>query len=92
MHLFCEMGLRMEAAGLGTRQAFELRATQEQLSEATGLTAVHVNRTLQDIRTQGLLKFDRGFVDIPDWNAVASIAEFDPDFLMLDGPPKRIVS
>jgi CRP-like cAMP-binding protein len=91
-HLFCEMGLRMEAAGLGTRQAYEFRATQERLSEATGLTAVHVNRTLQHIRAEGLVKFDRGFVEIPDWNALAAIAEFDPGFLMLDGPQKRIIS
>jgi CRP-like cAMP-binding protein len=91
-HLFCEMGLRMETAGLGTRHAFELRATQEQLGEATGLTAVHVNRTLQEIRAQGLLTFDRGHVEIGDWHAVASIAEFDSAYLMLDAPPKRIVS
>jgi len=91
-HLFCEMGLRIEAAGIGTRQAFELRVTQEQLSEATGLTAVHVNRTLQEIRAGGLLKFGRGFAEIPDWNAITSVAEFDPDFLMLDGPPIRVAS
>lgn len=91
-HLFCEMGLRMEAAGLGTRQAFELRVTQEQLGEATGLTAVHVNRTLQEIRTQGLVAVDRGHIQIPDWNVLAAIAEFDPSYLMLEGAAKRIVS
>ena len=82
----------MEAAGLGTRQAFELRATQEQLGEATGLTAVHVNRTLQEIRTQGIVAVDRGHIQIPDWNVLAAIAEFDPSYLMLDGVAKRIVS
>jgi len=91
-HLFCEMGLRMEAAGLGTRQAFELRATQEQLSEATGLTAVHVNRTLQEIRAQGLVAVDRGHIQIPDWNVLAATAEFDPSYLMLEGVAKRIES
>ena len=84
-HLFCEMGLRIEAAGLGTRQQFELRATQEQLGEATGLTSVHVNRTLQEIRGQGLLTFDRGHVGISDWTAIAATAEFDPGYLMLSG-------
>jgi len=79
------MGLRIEAAGLGTRQRFELRATQEQLGEATGLTSVHVNRTLQEIRGQGLLTFDRGHVGIADWNAIARTAEFDAGYLMLSG-------
>lgn len=91
-HLFCEMGLRLEAAGMGSRASFELPVTQSQLGEATGLTAVHVNRTLQEIRSKGLLSFSQGRVEIPDWGSVAAVAEFDPAYLMLGGPPQRIVS
>jgi CRP-like cAMP-binding protein len=90
-HLFCELGMRMEAAGLGTRSSFQLAATQEQLGEATGLTAVHVNRTLQEIRAAGLLSFRHGSVEIADWPALASLGEFDPAFLLLDGPERRIL-
>jgi CRP-like cAMP-binding protein len=89
-HIICEMGLRSEAAGLGERTSFQLNATQEQLAEATGLTAVHVNRTLQDIRQEGLLGFSRGHVEISNWDALAGTAEFDPAYLLLDGPPQRI--
>jgi CRP-like cAMP-binding protein len=89
-HVMCEMGLRMEAAGLGTRTSFELPMTQEQLGEATGLTPVHVNRSLKAIRGLGVLSFGRGRVEIRDWHALADLAEFDPDFLMLDGPQKRV--
>ena len=73
-------------------QSFELPVTQSQLGEATGLTAVHVNRTLQEIRSKGLLSFSQGRVEIPDWGSVAAVAEFDPAYLMLGGPPQRIVS
>ena len=91
-HIMCEMGMRNEAAGLGTRIRFELPATQEQLADAAGLTSVHVNRTLQDLRREGLLRFDRGRVEVPDWDQLASVAEFDPAFLMLDSPPQRLVA
>lgn len=90
-HVMCEMGLRMEAAGLGSRTAYELPTTQERLAEATGLTTVHVNRTLQDIRARGLLDFRNRRVEICDWQGLAELAEFDPSFLMLSDPPQRLV-
>jgi CRP-like cAMP-binding protein len=89
-HVMCEMGLRSEVAELGTRTSYELPATQEQLGEATGITAVHVNRTLQEIRGEGLLSFRGGRVEIDDWDALVEVAEFDPSYLMLDGPPHRV--
>jgi len=49
-----------------------------------------VNRTLQEIRKEGLLSFSKGHVEIFDWHAVADTAEFDPSYLLLDGPPQRI--
>jgi CRP-like cAMP-binding protein len=89
-HLFCEMGLRSETAGLGTKTSFELSLTQKRLGDAAGLTAVHVNRVLQEMRREGLLQFNAGQVTIPDWNALASLAEFDPAYLLLEGPPHRV--
>jgi len=89
-HIICEMGMRSEVAGLGERTSFQLNATQAQLSEATGLTAVHVNRTLQDIRKDDLLTFTKGRVEVSDWEALQAIAEFDPAYLLLDGPPQRM--
>ena len=91
-HIMCEMGTRMEAAHLGTRVAYELKVTQEQLSDASGLTPVHVNRTLQEIRREGLLSFSGGHVEVMDWDALVSVAEFDPAYLMLANPPHRVVA
>jgi hypothetical protein len=80
----------MEAAGLSSRTEYELPVTQERLGEAAGLTSVHVNRMLQEIRASGLLAFHNGRVKIFDWHALASVAEFDPAYLMLDAPPHRL--
>jgi transcription initiation factor IIE alpha subunit len=82
----------MEAAGLGTRVSFELPATQDQLADAAGLTSVHVNRTLQELRREGLLSFERGRLEIPDRDRLAEVAEFDPAYLILDNPRERLVS
>lgn len=81
-HIFCEMGVRSEAAGLGHRMSYDLPITQSQIGDAAGITPVHVNRTLQEIRARSLLTFDRGRVIISDWVALSEIAEFDPDYLM----------
>lgn len=89
-HILCEMGMRMEAAGLGSRTAYDLPATQQQLADAAGLTPVHVNRTLQDIRAQGLLSFVNGRVEVRSWERLAEVAEFDPGYLILDQPPQRV--
>lgn len=82
-HLICEMGLRAEAANLGTRSNFELPMTQEQLADAVGITSVHVNRTLQLLRRDAGLTVKRPRVGVEDWNHLAQLAEFDPDFLQL---------
>lgn len=87
-HLFCEVGIRSEAAGLGSRTNFEFLATQSQIAEATGLTSVHVNRTLQELRGQGLLTFKAGRVCLDDWDALRAVGEFNSDYLML-GEPSR---
>jgi len=89
-HIFCEMGVRSEAAGLGSKTSFELPLTQDRLSDAAGLTTVHVNRTLQQMKREALLQFKNRHVDIPDWQALALIAEFDPAYLLLEGPPHRV--
>lgn len=87
-HLFCEMQLRL--ARIGKAEAtngpvrFELPLTQLDLADATGLTAVHCNRMLRQLREQGLVSFRQGVVDIPDSAALRHCAGFDPSYLFLD--------
>ena len=85
-HLFCEIGVRMEQVGLGTRTEFALPMTQAQLADVVGLTSVHLNRTLKGLVDQGVT-FARKTVQIADWNALAEMAEFDPAYLLL--PPGK---
>ena len=88
-HIMCEMGTRLEAAGLGSRTDFGLPLTQEHLADAAGITAVHANRTLQEIRGQGLLRFGSRHVEVPSWERLVELAEFDAAYLMLGEPPHR---
>jgi CRP-like cAMP-binding protein len=83
-HLFCEMYTRLERVGLtdGLRFAFPL--TQIDLADATGLTPVHANRMLRQLREQGLVEFRAGTAAILDWPGLRSFAEFDPGYLFLE--------
>lgn len=81
-HLFCEVGLRMELAGIGSRTRYPFPITQSDLADVTGLTTVHVNRTLQAMREAGRVEFREGSVSIADWDALARCAEFDPSYLL----------
>ena len=85
-HLFCEIGIRMEHAGLGTRTEFDFPMTQAQLADVVGLTSVHLNRTLKGLAAKGVT-FARKTVRIADWHLLAAMAEFDPAYLLL--PPGK---
>jgi CRP-like cAMP-binding protein len=83
-HLFCEMYVRLERIGLVTGRIFTMPLTQVDLSDSTGLTAVHTNRMLRQLREQGLVSFRQGTVEILDWEALRRFADFDPAYLFFD--------
>ncbi len=83
-HIFCEFALRLETAGMGSTTGYELPMTQEQLADASGLTAVHVNRTLKAMDAEGLIKREKRFILIPDWEKLRSVAGFSELYLHLD--------
>ena len=85
-HLFCEMMTRMSAVGLAKDGSCALALTQAALSEATGLSAVHVNRTLQTLRARGLITFGQGRLTVHDWDELARVADFRADYLHLREP------
>ena len=86
-HLFCELGMRLERLGEATRSRYRLAATQEQIGDALGLTGVHVNRTLRELREQQLVSCGRQEVTIHDWDRLAKVAEFSPTYLLRESPP-----
>lgn len=83
-HLMCEFARRLEAAGMGSSSGYELPMTQEQLGDATGLTSVHVNRTLRSLADEGLIERERRFIRIPDWEKMRTIAGFNETYMHLD--------
>jgi CRP-like cAMP-binding protein len=83
-HLLCEFALRLEAAGLGNHQQYELPMTQEQLADAVGLTPVHVNRILKELGQRGLIIRDKRAITIEDWRKLRDVADFSSRYLHLD--------
>lgn len=83
-HLFCEMYLRADAAGLLLGNSCEMPTTQEMLGQALGLTAVHVNRTLQHLRDGGLVDHRNGRLYVHDIRRLMELGEFDPQYLHLN--------
>lgn len=81
--LFCELWLRARMIGLTDDGEFALPVTQEQLGEAAGLTAVHVNRMLRQLRDLGLVEFQNKQAMIPDVHRLMAMADFDPTYLQL---------
>ena len=84
-HLLCEMALRLRAVGLAVGDSCDLPVTQSKLADATGLSAVHLNRTLQELRAAGLIKFGQGSLQVLDWRRLEESGDFDPTFLHLEG-------
>jgi CRP-like cAMP-binding protein len=82
-HLLCEFGIKLEAIGLGDRNSYELPMTQEQLADATGLTTVHVNRTLSQLESEGLIARTKRYVAVADWQRLEDVAGFTKEYLHL---------
>lgn len=80
-HLFCELWARAKNVGLSLDHSIELPVTQTELSDALGLTAVHVNRMLQRLREDGLIDLNRGILKITDIEALGAAAGFDANYL-----------
>jgi CRP-like cAMP-binding protein len=87
-HLLCEMHVRLGLVDLTNDLQFRLSLTQVDLAECVGLTPVHVNRTLKQLREQGLADVRRGRVTILDLGRLQSLAEFNPDYLYLESEPR----
>jgi hypothetical protein len=85
-HLFCELYVRLEAVGLAHHGGFALPLTQAVLSDATGLSVVHVNRVLQQLRSDGFISFKAGRLTVRDRSGLAAAAGFDPSYLHMEDP------
>jgi CRP-like cAMP-binding protein len=82
-HLFCELITRLDAVGLAPDRTCLLPMTQPELADALGITPVHVNRTLGELRDKGLITLRSRRLTVNDWDGLVAAAEFDPTYLHL---------
>ena len=80
-HLICEMLLRMRAVGLTEDDSFELPLTQDELGDVMGLSSVHINRMMQELRARDLITTEGRRVVVSDLDQLMAFAEFNPNYL-----------
>lgn len=93
-HLLVELHLRLGSIGRTRDGSCDFPLTQTDLAEATGLTAVHVNRTLQELRRDNLIELSHRRLTIPDLPRLMQVAAFNTNYLHLDeeAPPPQLDS
>lgn len=80
-HFLCEFAFRMDAQSPVPGQTYELPMSQEQIGQATGLTAVHVNRMLKTLHAAGLIERSWRNVRFPSWEKLREIGDFSTGYL-----------
>jgi CRP-like cAMP-binding protein len=82
-HILCELLIRYRVVGLGKDNSVPFPMTQEELSDATGMTSVHLNRVLKELRAEGLIELKSRVLKIRDFARLSEIGQFDPGYLHL---------
>ena len=83
-HLFCELYLKLRAVGLAGDYRCPLPVTQMDLADALGLTPVHINRVLREMRSRALITLRHQTLVIEAWDDLLQASEFDPTYLYLE--------
>ncbi|MGF7147350.1 CRP-like cAMP-binding protein [Sphingomonas zeicaulis] len=86
-HFLCETNVRLMAAGLSDGRRFALGLTQADLSEICGLTPVHINRVMRQLREDGMCVFRSSLVEVQSPERLAVRGQFDPAYLYFETPP-----
>ncbi len=89
-HLLCEFYCRLSLSGHVSGPSCEMPLTQQDLADLTGLTPVHVNRTLQEMRAMQLIDLQSRRLTILDWASMRRIARFDPAYLGADAISEQL--
>lgn len=86
-HFLCETNARLVSVGLSDGRRFALGVTQADLAEICGLTSVHVNRVLRQLREERLCVFRSSLVEVLDQERLAARGQFDPSYLYIEDAP-----
>lgn len=87
-HLLCEQFVRAKAVGLATEDSFPFHVTQVQLADALGLSTVHANRVVQELRRRLMIEWEGDTVTIYDWKGLQRLGHFDDTFLDVEHRPR----
>jgi CRP-like cAMP-binding protein len=83
-HQLCEMATKLRAVGLNDGHTYPWPVTQQEVADSLGLTDVHVNRVLRDLRKDGLISMTRAVFTALDWDRLKELGQFDPGYLHMD--------
>lgn len=83
-HFFCELHARLGSVSLAKGDAIEFPLTQAELADSLGLSTVHVNRTVQALREQGLVEWSGKKLVLKDVESLRERAGFDPTYLHVE--------
>jgi CRP-like cAMP-binding protein len=89
-HIVCELAVRLQAVDLAHNFCFSMPWTQIDLADACGISGVHANRVVQELRRLGLVDWDSKQVKILDWEALVKTGDFSDDYLQLRTAAKDI--
>lgn len=87
-HLFCELFYRLQAVRKTVDFSFHFPLTQMELADVLGISVVHLNKTLQPLRRDGLLSWVNQTITILDWPRLTALAQFDPTYLTCSVEPR----
>ena len=88
-HFLLELAARLRLVGMGDATGYDCPLSQYLLADALGLSAVHINRVLRELREAGLVTFHKGRVCFDDFAGLVTFADFDRAYLDHDGPLLR---
>ena len=80
-HFLLELGARLTLVGMGSKEGYACPLTQYLLGDAMGLSAVHVNRVLRQLREGGMLTFRDGYVQFENYQRLVEFADFELTYL-----------
>jgi CRP-like cAMP-binding protein len=88
-HLMCEMLIRYRVIGETTDESIPFPLTQEELADATGMTPVHANRMIQQLRSEGLIELTGRMLTVLDTKGLQRLAKYDSSYLHLIRTERR---
>lgn len=85
--LFCEMHIRLGLIGMADADGYKFALTQNEIAECLGITPIHLNRTLKELREAGLVEVKGRYVSLLDLARLRGAADFDDGYLYLNPDP-----